>query len=90
MGLGGGGEPYRTQAKCVFQFRGKIYLNKFMGLQRHDDIILFVFIYCFSQLRWGHCQKSLKEAYRNVESLKGVGVSRIRDVNEKGRFLIVL
>lgn len=49
-----------------------------MGLQRHDDIILFVFLYCFSQLNWGHCQKSLKEAYRNVESLKGVGVSRMR------------
>ena len=59
--------------QCVFQFRGKIYLYKCMGLQRHDDIIPFVFLYCFSQLSWGHCQKSLKEAYRNVESLKGGG-----------------
>lgn len=73
-----------------FSIQGKFYLNKCIGLQSHDDIILLVFLYCFSQVSWGHCQESLKEAHRNVESLKGVGVSRIREVNEKGRFLIVL
>lgn len=99
MGVGEGLEKLGNLTghgpNVFFKLREKnVYLhnfNNFMGLQRYDDIILFVFPYCFSQLSLRHCQKpTLKEAYRNMENVKGMGVSTIKEVNEKRWFLIVL